>query len=104
MSERQPGFELFINGWLNRLFALLENQDVYRFEPKSLGLLSDRNITDEVIYYINAQKRRLTREEVAEILAYNGDYINRVFKKQTGRSLGKPCPSCLEKNWNQNSF
>ncbi|MCR1841826.1 hypothetical protein NSB27_15980 [Murimonas intestini] len=43
MSERQSGFELFIN--------------IYRFEPKSLGLLSDKNITDEVIYYINAQKK-----------------------------------------------
>ena len=97
MSERQPGFELFINGWLNRLFALLENHDIYRFEPKSLGLLSDKNITDEVIYYINAQKRRITREEVSEILSYNGDYINRVFKKQTGRSILNYCQTvCME--------
>lgn len=97
MSGKQPGFELFINGWLNRLFALLENTEVYRFEPRNLGLLSDKNITDEVIYYINAQKRRITREELAEVLAYNGDYMNRVFKKQTGRSILRYCQTvCME--------
>ena len=36
-------------------------------------------------------KRKETREEVAEMLAYNGDYINRVFKKQTGRSILNYC-------------
>ncbi len=39
----------------------------------------------------------MTREEVAEMLAYNGDYINRVFKKQTGRSILNYCQTvCME--------
>ncbi|WP_109627265.1 helix-turn-helix transcriptional regulator [Murimonas intestini] len=43
------------------------------------------------------RKRRITREEVAEILSYNGDYINRVFKKQTGRSILNYCQTvCME--------
>lgn len=97
MQEKQAGYELFIKGWLNRLFALLGDGEQYCFEHKNLGLLSEKNITDEVIHYINTKNAKVTREEIASALSYNGDYINRVFKKQTGKSILDYCHTvCME--------
>lgn len=87
LVEKQPGYELFINGWLCRLFALLENKKQHQSESGNLKLLSEKELTDEIIFYLHAQKKRITRQEVAEALSYNGDYLNRVFKKQTGKSI-----------------
>lgn len=97
MEQKEPGYEYFTIGLLNRFFAQFDNEKLYRTTYINLGLKSAQCMVDDVINLIHARKRRVTRKELSEELNYNGDYINRIFKKQTGLTIQDYCLNiCLK--------
>jgi AraC-like DNA-binding protein/mannose-6-phosphate isomerase-like protein (cupin superfamily) len=91
MSEKKIGFLLIIYGLIARLLKLLDNSTEYVTEYIDLGSDSERNVAETTKRFIDEQKRRITRNELAQVLHYNGDYINRIFRKFTGESLRHYC-------------
>lgn len=82
-----------------------ERYDVYRDAKSSLESLmklvhlcskqlggqeprQERDVVEEVIHYINANlEREIQRQDLADHVYLNPDYLNRLFKKQTGKTL-----------------
>lgn len=71
---------------LDRLFALLVSSS-YEGVYVDLGSDTERNVAELAKQYMDNNKRKLSRAELAEAISYNGDYINRIFKKYTGQSV-----------------
>lgn len=82
-----------------------ESYDIYRDAPKSIESVmtlvrlcikqlnrqeprQDRDVVEEVIRYINENlDQEIHRQDLADHVYLNPDYLNRLFKKQTGKTL-----------------
>lgn len=82
-----------------------ESYDLYRNAPNSIESLmtlvrlcakrlqqqeprQERDVVDQVIRYINENlDQEIHRQDLADHVYLNPDYLNRVFKKQTGKTL-----------------
>lgn len=83
----QPGAEHIICGLILRLFSCLQNPNAYTLEYNKLDSSAEAYIFSKVSRLMECKPGGLTRNELAEQLNYNSDYINRVVKKYSGMSV-----------------
>ncbi len=83
-SDKQPGYQLFVRGWLYRLFRLLFDTDCYRADYVDLGADAGFSLAFSAKQLLDKAKRRMTKQELAERLNYNAEYIDRVFHRHYG--------------------
>jgi AraC-like DNA-binding protein/quercetin dioxygenase-like cupin family protein len=91
ITKKDAGFQLVTYGLIARLLTLLNNSGEYSTYYIDLGSASEQNVAENAKRYIDEHKRRITRDELGEALHYNGDYINRIFRKYTGESMHHYC-------------
>lgn len=83
---RHAGYMDIITGNLKRFFAHLQHADNYscvntRYYIERTGVYHD------ILTYIHQNRRKLSRNELAEALNYNGNYLADLFRKNMGISL-----------------
>lgn len=86
-EDKQPGYLLFIRGLLYRLFHILVHSEHYQVEYIDLGSDGGFSLAFSAKQILDKNKRRMTKLQVAEILNYNSEYINRVFKEYYGHTI-----------------
>lgn len=86
-SEKRPGYQLFVRGWLYRLFCLLFDTGRYRADYVDLGADGGFSLAFSAKQILDRAKRRMTKQELAERLNYNADYIDRVFHRHYGYTV-----------------
>lgn len=69
-----------------------------KFEPRNAAAMDTRNQIDKVIQYIhNNIEKDIRRNEIAEVVFLNPDYLSRLFKKEVGKSLKEYIMQCKMK-------
>ena len=87
LKTRQPGYMIVIRGLIFRLLILLNNRNHYVSNYNDLGVDQKNSLASDVKSYLDKTKYRITREQLGQELHYNGDYLNRIFKKKYGYSI-----------------
>lgn len=84
-----PGFgaEHLLKGLFGEVLGYLSTPDCYHCTLTSLDQSSDFLIFSRVEHILQENHGRVSRSELASILSYSGDYINRIVNKYTGMCL-----------------
>ena len=64
----------------------------YKFDSflyVQLDAVPSNNLFEETLRYINEKKKKVTRQKLADVLHYNGNYINQVFLKHTNQTISE---------------
>lgn len=84
---KEIGYQDLFTGYLKRLFSFLQTPTLYTCSNTQFQTSNEDRIFERTLTYINSQKRKVTRQDLEDALHYNGNYISRVFQKNTGQSL-----------------
>ena len=87
LLEHRPGYKSMLKGRITHLFYTLEDAEIYTPKYIKLDSIAEGNLFEAAVQYMEEKKRRVTRNELASALHYNGAYINQIFMKNTGESL-----------------
>lgn len=86
-ENRLPGYQLFIRGLLFQLFATIANPDYYQTKYFDAGTNDGYSLALSAKKILDKNKKRITKDDLAKQLNYNGEYISRVFKKHYQLSI-----------------
>ncbi|MGI8387538.1 helix-turn-helix domain-containing protein [Robertmurraya sp. P23] len=89
MVNSSAGYQSIVRGLVHRFFHQLQLPTLYGHSYVELESVSGNNLFEETLRYINEKKGKVTRQEIAEVLHYNGNYINQIFKKHTNQSISE---------------
>ncbi len=87
LMNHRPGYKSIVKGMIIRLFHILQDSKIYTPKYIKLDTVAEGSLFEAAEHYMEEKKRRVTRNELASALHYNGDYINQIFVKHTGQSL-----------------
>ena len=87
LINHRPGYKSIVKGMITRLFYTLQDSKTYTSKYIKLDSIAEGSLFELAVQYMEEKKRRVTRNELANALHYNGDYINQIFVKHTGGSL-----------------
>ncbi len=87
LQLKKPGYMLILRGLIFRFLSQVNDHTLY--SSTVIDLASDReiNLANETKYFLDRTKHRITRGELSNAIHYNGDYLNRLFKKHFGCSV-----------------
>ncbi len=88
LIEGRAGYVNIVEGHVTRILDLLQTTRSYSAQATRFTSERSASLVERAISYIQAQRRRITRAELSEELHYNGNYINDVFLKRTGLTIG----------------
>lgn len=86
-STRKIGAPYFQAGLTLRLLALLQNPNAFTLHRVDLDATKEEHLANMVQRLIESHYGIITREEIAEALHYNAEYLNRLFKQRHGVTL-----------------
>lgn len=81
------GYTYRILATLLNLFEELETPDHYHCNRTKVNAHPEELILARMIQYLKEKNGRVSRDELEQILHYNGDYLNRISKKLSGMTL-----------------
>ena len=91
LKNRYPGCLSIVHGLTTRLLSLLENIDYYNHVYVDLSSGKEAILAGDIRRFLDTAKHRITSEEISHRMNYNGDYLNRIFKKWYGLSMKDYC-------------
>lgn len=98
MALAETGYAFRVQALLLRFFEELEDPRHYHLSRIRIDSNSEDFIYARLIRYLEERNGRMTRSELGEILHYNGDYLNRIVKRQTGLTIAQLGQKiCLQK-------
>ena len=87
MQHRPPGYAYTAQGLLLQIFALLEDPAFYHMQHISIDATTDALLYGRVVRFLEERNGRVSRSELGEAMHYNGDYLNRVVKRHSGKTI-----------------
>ncbi len=85
--NRLPGAGFFLKGAFTRLFYLLNDPNFFSVSRVHSDSDSQEYIFNKMSHIITSSHGRCTRQDLSEKLHYNGEYLNRIMKKYTGKTI-----------------
>lgn len=82
-----PGYACQLQADLLRLLALLEHPAQYHLSRIRVDASDEAFLYTRVLRYLESCHGHATRSELGEALHYNGDYLNRLVKRQSGKTI-----------------
>ncbi len=83
------GYKYIIYGLLLRHFSYIIFTDDYTYNLNTIKTPIIESLAHETKHYIETYRHRLTRDVLETALHYNADYLNRIFKKEYGYTIGE---------------
>ena len=87
LSGTEVGYGFRVQGLLLRLFAELESPAHYHLTHIRVDSRPEEFIYARLLRYLEERHGRMTREELGQVLNYNGDYLNRIAKRVSGKTI-----------------
>lgn len=87
LKKRRPGVEFFIKGAFARLLYLLGDPSLYCIDRVQSDSDSQEFLFTKIAHLMEASHGRCSREMLSASLHYNAEYLNRIVKKYTGKTL-----------------
>ena len=89
--KKEPGYEIFIKGYIYQLIASLIRSGIYTPLSKEADLLA----LDQLFKYIELNySRSIKLEEAAKMYNFSYSYFSKYFKKVTGRTFKEYVDFC----------
>ena len=89
LATQKLGAHYLQKGLVLRLFAALEDEDIFATSQVSLATTKEEFIVNQVLRLIDRTRGVISRDEIAQELHYTPEHLNRLVKKQTGQSMMK---------------
>ncbi len=89
LIEKKTGCSFYIQGAFLRFFELLTSSKLYSEEKSLAKAKSHDQVFAEIAHIMESRHGRCTREELSKELHYTGEYINRIVKIHTGKTLSE---------------
>ncbi len=86
-ENKQPGYQHFIRGLMYRLLGLLADAEHYTTSYIDLGADDGFSLAYSVKQILDKSTGKISKVKIAKQLNYNGEYINRVFKRYYGSTI-----------------
>lgn len=87
LSENQSGRSHMMKALFCRFFELLRNAEMYQEEIHWARLSNAENIVYQIAKAYKKKDGIFSRQEIEKITGYQSDYVERIFKKITGKTL-----------------
>lgn len=87
--EKQFGYSFYVKGAFSRLFQLLTAEEVYTTEKVLSRTGRQDTIFSEITHLLEEKRGHCSREELSRELHYTGEYINKIIKLYTGKTLSE---------------
>lgn len=87
IRNQDSGYLYIIEGLILRFFAVLENPTNYEQKKVDIESHSEELLLLNIIHILENKDGNIGRDELSRNLNYSGDYLNRIVKKYTGKSI-----------------
>ncbi|WP_394922486.1 helix-turn-helix domain-containing protein [uncultured Robinsoniella sp.] len=87
ISGTHSGKSHMMKALLCRFFEMLENDTIYQEEVHWARLSNEEQIIYQITEAYKKKNGIFTREEIEKITGYNGDHVERIVKRHTGKTL-----------------
>lgn len=87
IMEKKIGCSLYIKGAFLRLFQFLTSPELYSEEKSLAKAEHHEQVFAEIAHIMEECHGHCTRDELSQRLHYTGEYINRIVKMYTGKTL-----------------
>lgn len=87
MSTTKIGYQFFQQGLVLRLLAALENKNAFNIHRNNLDASKEDHLVSRVIHLIENHFGNISRAQIEADLHYNAEYLNRLLKKNTGKTI-----------------
>ena len=95
---QESGFLSIVLGLISRFLALLSDSGCYRMNKISMHSTREDYLFNRVMLYLRKNTGRINYDELETLMYYSRDYLNRIVKKRSGKTLGELAKEiCLEK-------
>lgn len=89
ITEKRSGKSYMMQGYFCRFIALIGDEASYHIASHQAKLSKEEALLYQVSQLFEQHSGRISRKEIEQQLNYNGDYINRIVKKYTGKTLSE---------------
>ncbi len=87
ITDLQPGSLFYIKGAFSRLLQLMTDPDLFSINRIHSESDNQEYLFSKITHIMKSSHGRCTREELSSQLHYNGEYLNRIIKKYTGKTI-----------------
>ncbi len=91
LTSQRPGGSFMFRGYLCRLLSQLDHEDDYIASSHQVETSILEDLFIRISFIIEEHHGNLSRNELENILGYNGDYLTRIIKKFTGKNFVEYC-------------
>ena len=95
LEEKASGSPYIIKGYFCKFFSLLSSQENYEIQVHQLPFSKEEQLFQDISLLIESCSERIDRQFLENRLNYNSDYINRIVKKYSGKTLNQYIRSFL---------
>lgn len=86
-SSCNPGSVYMTKGYIQKFFSILCDPEKYNIKANSSTLSKQNYIFKKIKHILEAKHGKISRNEVAQLLHYNEEYLNRIVKQVTGKTF-----------------
>lgn len=87
IAEKRSGRSYLMKGYLCRLIDLLSDPQHFFVESHQTKFSKEEDLLYQISTLMEETNGQITRQELEQKLNYNSDYMNRIIKKLTGKTL-----------------
>jgi AraC-type DNA-binding domain-containing proteins len=87
IHEKKSGRSYLMKGYFCRLIDLLSDPAYHSVASHQAKLSKEEEILYQISSFLEKNNSKISRQELEKELNYNSDYMNRIIKKHTGKSL-----------------
>ena len=85
--DSRPGSTFFTKGAFSRVLLMLNDPDLFSINRIHSDSASPEYLFTKIAHIMRTSHGRCTRQELSDKLHYNGEYLNRIVRKFTGKSI-----------------
>lgn len=89
LTLASTGYGFRVQALLLEFFAVLEDPSLYLLSHIRIDASSQEFLCARILRYLEAHHGRATRQELGRYFHYNGDYLNRLVKNFSGRTISQ---------------
>lgn len=89
IRKNSPGSLFFLKGTFARFLQILDTPSLYCMARVQSDSSSQEYIFSKICHIMEASRGRSSREYLEKQLHYNGEYLNRIVKKYTGKTISE---------------
>lgn len=87
--SHEPGSQFFVRGAFARFFHKLNSPSLYNMRMVESNVQGQEYVFGKITHIMETSHGRAKREDLAVQLHYNGEYLNRIVKKYTGKTINE---------------